>query len=321
MTTSSYVYNATTLLLDDRHPWVQYLYNSSDPNAWIHGGSNSEFGVTTTGTNRPGAYMQIFFVGSAIEVYGTIPPNGTFDLTFQIEGSGKSTPFSSPQTTSVAYRQRVYSSGPDLGPGAHTLTMTYLNGTANGGGIFWVDYLLFTPSALTASPDVVSAQVSVIPATVTAQQSAPESSVSPVNSQSPTKTPARIGVGPIVGGAVGAFFTIVAISGLVFLWYKRRRTTPTSPVNEEKTMPNLSPDPFPRRGVGTGAVPRVPEGPREELGGYSRPLEWKNARTGTPSRKVFVPQTALWDPSYQANPTLLGIPNQTVATKSFMHVE
>lgn len=147
-------------------------------------------------------------------MYGTIGLD-TPTSAYILDGN-PATVYAGRQTTTVLFQQLFYQS-PPLVYGTHTLLIQN-----SGTGVFWLDFILYTPSE---PPQSVSSSfpstTSTTPALSPTLSPSSTLSSSPTLSPSPTVTGSKSSVVAIAGGAAGASVVIIC---LVFgmLYYRRR---------------------------------------------------------------------------------------------------
>ena len=106
-----------------------------------------------------------------------------------------------------ALLNRTFFTSPTLDPGAHSLVITNVNGTAPN--MFWLDYLLYSPSHAEASTNATgSMAASAVSTTIATADMGASSSKS--------------NVAPITGGVIGGLAAI-GIACTLAWWFLRRR--------------------------------------------------------------------------------------------------
>ncbi|CAA7262048.1 unnamed protein product [Cyclocybe aegerita] len=250
--------------VDDRDPAI--IYSTAPPGQWdwasssggFPWGAPEEYMGTTTLSRRKGARATFSFVGSSVQVYGTISINVTVSASssYAIDG-GAPTFYTAPVVSQITYQTPFFQSRP-VSPGRHTLVIQNEADEA----WFWFDYIAYTPADETPtsptnpsapSPTSTSTSATAPPATQihgASSASSPSSSgdaatgISP-SSQSPSSSSfssnSRSGVptsllpqpdaqnsgsnntAAIIGGSIGAAIVIAVLSGVLVWMCMRQR--------------------------------------------------------------------------------------------------
>ncbi|CAA7262667.1 unnamed protein product [Cyclocybe aegerita] len=130
--------------VDDRDPAIVYskppLY---DWNTRSYGGFWEYMGTTSL-TTRKGATATFSFDGTSVSVYGTVTVNASLYPTSSYTIDGGEPVFYTPQRpedrSREMYRTPFFRS-PELSAGRHTLVIR----NEVDGGLYWLDYLTYTP--------------------------------------------------------------------------------------------------------------------------------------------------------------------------------
>ena len=144
---------------------------------------------------------------AVVGLVGSADVNGVPTTAYAIDGvlAGNYTPVT-PRPGYVLVNKTFFTS-PTLDPGVHSLVITNVNGTAPN--MFWLDYLLYSPSHAEASTNATgSMAASAVSTTIAAAGMGASSSKS--------------SVAPIAGGVVGGLAAI-GIAGTLAWWFLRRK--------------------------------------------------------------------------------------------------
>ncbi|KAJ8095429.1 hypothetical protein PM082_023199 [Marasmius tenuissimus] len=140
--------------IDDHDPQIHFTPRE----AWVSGGSTTEYKETSRGTSTAGALMTLNFTGTGIEVYGSAalwPLTSPAVLNFFTVDGGTPVQWTQdPRTYAGPPNDVKMFSALDLKDGAHTLVMQV---RAQDSGT-WIDYLEVTTSEssqiTTSSPEL-----------------------------------------------------------------------------------------------------------------------------------------------------------------------
>ncbi|OBZ65296.1 hypothetical protein A0H81_14721 [Grifola frondosa] len=236
------VVTAAVILVDDSDPRITYA------GTWTFNpppGNMIQYNDTVTLTRELGAAATFSFTGTAISVYGTRGPTGTYtwNATYSIDG-GPPWFFAdeNPLDTQM-YRVKFFASS--LLPDAqHTLLIT------NIGDWYWLDYLAVNISDSTPDPNNSSSSIlnppssSSDPSSVISQAS---SSFSAATTSTMPATRSGVSPGVVAGIAVAVAGAMLLMFLLVCCWWFRRRRVlidPSHPSPEKtlqgsQTLPNI----------------------------------------------------------------------------------
>lgn len=101
------------------------------------------------------------------------------------------------------FQQPFFSSDPNLSDGPHLLTITLDNDTiVDGTAGFWVDFFVVGRPVPSTSPS-------------------PSTSASASESECHRRS--SVSVGPVIGGVVGGVALLVLLTGILFMYFRRRQ--------------------------------------------------------------------------------------------------
>ncbi|PFH49397.1 hypothetical protein AMATHDRAFT_4914 [Amanita thiersii Skay4041] len=134
------------IYIDDSN--TNIVYTGVD---WVSAGGDSEYNKTSHGTSHSGSRFAYTFRGTSIGAFGTlgsissgpVPPSGNFTI-----DNGPAVTFQTHPIDTNLYKQMFFQT-PDMPDDVHTLVMTFSADKV----IFWLDYLMVTPSVATQDPD------------------------------------------------------------------------------------------------------------------------------------------------------------------------
>ncbi|KAJ6449775.1 hypothetical protein C8R45DRAFT_849549 [Mycena sanguinolenta] len=131
-------------ILDDRDPLIQYA------GTWSGAGSYSEFYGTTTFSLEPGSTASLSFVGTSVNVYGSVGVEGAASMAFEVDGSMTGT-YVAPINLTAAIHHELFWGSPPLSNGTHTLVITQGATPASANGVIFLDYIMYdtTSTSLT----------------------------------------------------------------------------------------------------------------------------------------------------------------------------
>ncbi|KAJ3556880.1 hypothetical protein NM688_g1782 [Phlebia brevispora] len=139
-------WNATALVVDDRDLSIHYSsgwQQVTDPSG------SGDYLLTGSGAGSAGMTASFSFNGTGVEVYGPLGSGyGQPSALFTVDNSNNAT-FTAPSPQPGSYTSgNLFYRSPPLPDGVHELVITNLNGTSPN--VFWLDYILYTPSTLTS---------------------------------------------------------------------------------------------------------------------------------------------------------------------------
>lgn len=165
--------------------------------------------------------IQRLCLGTGVEVYGS---QGSFDLygqpttLYTVDGLYNAT-YQAPVIQPPLYTvHTLFYRSPPLPLGEHTLVITNLNGTSPN--VYWLDYILYTPSNFTSTDS--SSSIQSLSTSATAQFPPLPSFVNTDSSSSRADKQ----TGAIIGGTIGAVVFMVLLSLSIWL-YRRKRASRT----------------------------------------------------------------------------------------------
>ncbi|KAI0340846.1 hypothetical protein BDW22DRAFT_1359683 [Trametopsis cervina] len=212
------LFNATAFILDDIDPRISYSAG------WQHiNPSHGEYQSTRSSANIAGLNASFSFIGTGVEVYGSVASIDFFGRpvsTYAVDGFGPNTTFQAPiiQPGYVSYNVLFYRSPPLPAGQSHTLRIVNMNGTSPSNYV--LDYIVYTPSTNSGMPN--AGLISASPST----QLSPTLSSTPISTD-PTQTASEgdashhhTPAAAIAGGVVGGIM-LLAIIVLAAVFYRR----------------------------------------------------------------------------------------------------
>ncbi|EKM59919.1 uncharacterized protein PHACADRAFT_206139 [Phanerochaete carnosa HHB-10118-sp] len=229
-------YNSTAYIVDDRDPNISYSQG------WLQVTTSAEYNDTKTGADEAGMTAIYVFNGTGIEVYGSL---GSYDVygvpvsSYEIDGFPDTlVEYTAPLITPGTFAAHVlFYRSPPLQPAEHTLVITNINGTAPS--VYWLDYILYTPSggvnlAASSSSQISTSQSSTSASSPSASLLLASTSTSTSLAGAQTSSPSVASTshtGAVVGGVVGGVVFLAALI-LSLFWFCYRKRNQSAPAFE-----------------------------------------------------------------------------------------
>ncbi|KAG6917202.1 hypothetical protein DXG01_003406 [Tephrocybe rancida] len=165
------------------------------------GQSRYAFNNATRQTISRGATATFSFSGTSVSVFGiSVVPRSLLVLNYTLDGQPRQKHYQSFTTSPGPFTNFLWFSWSNLSPSAHTLTMTV--DFVDGGAIFTIDYLIYTPSFASLAEKPGADVTSQSPNTVSQDQPT-SSNVSPQANVTPPLPKHDLSRGALVGAVVG----------------------------------------------------------------------------------------------------------------------
>ncbi|KAF8064348.1 hypothetical protein FPV67DRAFT_216855 [Lyophyllum atratum] len=210
---------ADFVFIDDNSASVIYT------SGWSAAGTPNEYGGTTHGARIGGSQATITFVGSSVEVYGTIglENNGNSSFapvsSYTVDGDSRTTnSFTAALGDVVLYKQPFYTFSGLAAGQQHELVLTYVT---SGKNPLWLDYVRVGRE--------LDTQPSSQPTPPTVPQSSPQPSSQPTSSSSSQSR--ALSDGAIAGIAIGGFIAVCLVVAIILLLRSLSRR-PNAPAPE-----------------------------------------------------------------------------------------
>ncbi|KAK1225397.1 hypothetical protein PQX77_011667 [Marasmius sp. AFHP31] len=197
--------------IDDRDS--QLIFTPED--AWFPGGGQSEYRETTHGTSTAGARMSFEFIGTGVEVYGTISGNLAIPAVvnhFTLDGGTPSVWSPSPRRPFAFYNVQMFSARGLEDAVAHKLVMEVMVNHSET----WIDYVQFPLSEPSPTPS---------------------QPINAASSSEPSKAPRSTPLGLVAGVSVlgTLVFTLGMLHLIWYLWRRRMRNSKGNLDSEART--------------------------------------------------------------------------------------
>ncbi|EMD34762.1 hypothetical protein CERSUDRAFT_116957 [Gelatoporia subvermispora B] len=215
-------FNSTSLIVDDADPKITYSPGWALDNSGVTPGFNHTLHIA----NATGQWASFNFTGVSVAVYGDYGVNAfQFTLSsYAIDGTKVGTyqpPINmSIETSDLLANNVVFYQSPPLTQGTHVLNIT-INQAAPA-GLFYLDYIVFTPGSPTSSQSQPTSSGSA--STPVFSAVAPSSVTTVTATASPSS---KSHVGAIVGGVIGGVVALVLIVVFGYYCYRRKMMRPS----------------------------------------------------------------------------------------------